>query len=303
MKPLREILLERVLVGDGAMGTQLMEAGLAPGTPGERWNLAEPDRVVAIQRRYAEAGSDCLITNTFSGNGLMLERHGLGGELAEVNRSAVAIARRALAECGREGWVLGDVGPVGGVLEMWGGDLTEDQVRAAVTPQIEALVGAGADAIIIETQSDAEEAAIGVAAARAAGAPCVIASFAFERSADGSRFHTMMGVAPAAAARRMLELGADVVALNCGVGLPMEAADAVVAAFRDAGATLTMVQPNAGAPVMDGGRAVYQQTPGQMAAGVPAVLEAGARLVGACCGSTPEHIAAIRKVVDAWNAR
>lgn len=303
MKPLRDILLERVLVGDGAMGTQLMEAGLAPGTPGERWNLAEPHRVVAIQRRYAEAGSDCLITNTFSGNGLMLGRHGLRGQLAEVNRSAVAIARRALAECGREGWVLGDVGPVGGVLEMWGGDLTEDQVRAAVTPQIEALVGAGADAIIIETQSDVEEAAIGVAAARAAGAPCVITSFAFERSADGSRFHTMMGVAPADAARRMLELGADVVAMNCGVGLPMEAADAVVAAFRDAGAALTMVQPNAGAPVMAGDRAVYQQTPGQMAAGVPAVLEAGARLVGACCGSTPEHIAAIRKVVDVWNAR
>lgn len=302
MNPLLEILRERVLVGDGAMGTQLMNAGLAPGASGEAWNLTDPGRVVAIQRRYVEAGSDCLITNTFSGNGMMLDRHGLRGELAAINRAAVEIARRAFAETGREGWVLGDVGPVGGVLEQWGGDLGEDEVRAAVVPQVEALVAAGADAVIIETQTDLDEAAIGVAAARAAGAPCVIASFAFDRAADG-RCHTMMGVAPADAARRMGELGADVIAMNCGTGLPMDAVAEVVAAFRGAGATLVMVQPNAGTPVMIDGRAVYQQTPEQMAADLPAVLEAGASLIGACCGSAPGHIAAIRRVVDAWNAR
>jgi 5-methyltetrahydrofolate--homocysteine methyltransferase len=185
---------------------------------------------------------------------------------------------------------------------MWGGDLSGADVHAAVAPQAEALVAAGADAIIIETQTDLEEAAIEIAAAQAAGAPCVIASFAFDRSPDG-RCHTMMGVSPEAAARRLVELGVDVVAMNCGTGLPMDAAAAVVAALRAAGAELTMVQPNAGMPVLVDGCAVYQQTPGQMAAAVPGVLEAGANLVGACCGSTPEHIAAVRRAVDAWNAR
>ena len=154
MSILREAMGQRVLVGDGAMGTQLMALGLAQGTPGEVWNLEAPEKVVAVQRRYVEAGSDCLITNTFSGNGVTLARHGLAGDLVEINRSAVAIARQAMVEGGREGFVIGDVGPVGGMLEMWGGDLSEEEVRAGVTAQVEALVGAGVDGIIVETQTD-----------------------------------------------------------------------------------------------------------------------------------------------------
>ena len=196
MKPLLEVLQERVLVGDGAMGTQLMDAGLELGGAGELWNVTESDKVVAIQRRYVEAGSDCLITNTFSANGNMLERHGLRDRLGEINKAAVEVARRAFAEAGREGWVLGDVGPLGGVLEMWGGDITEEEAREAIVPQVKALVEAGADAVIVETQTDVEEAAIGVEAAKEAGAPCVIVSFAYDRAPDGSRCHTMMGVSP-----------------------------------------------------------------------------------------------------------
>ncbi len=303
MKPLLEVLQERVLVSDGAMGTQLMNAGLELGGSGELWNVNEPDKVVAIQRRYVEAGSDCLITNTFSANGMMLGRHGHLDRLAEINRAAVGVARRAFEEAGREGWVLGDVGPIGGVLEMWGGDISEEDAREAIVPQVHALVEAGADAIIVETQTDVEEAAIGVGAAKAAGAPCVIVSFAYDRAPDAARCHTMMGVSPEDAARRFIGLGADIIAMNCGTGLPMSAAPEVIAAYRSAGATLTMTQPNAGTPEMIDGEAVYKQTPEEIAAAVPAVLEAGANIIGACCGSTPEHIAAIRKVVEDWNAK
>jgi 5-methyltetrahydrofolate--homocysteine methyltransferase len=300
MKLLLDALNERVLVSDGAMGTQLMDAGLELGGAGVLWNVTESDKVVAIQRRYVEAGSDCLITNTFSANGSMLDRHGLRGRLAEINRAAVEVARRAFAEAGREGWVLGDVGPVGGVLEMWGGDMTEEEAREAVVPQVDALVEAGADAIIVETQTDAEEAAIGVGAAKAAGAPCVIVSFAYDCTADGARCHTMMGVSPEDAARKFVELGADIIAMNCGTGLPMAGVSGVISAYRATGAVLTMAQPNAGTPEMIGGTAVYKQSPEEFAASVPAALEAGVNIVGGCCGSTPEHIAAIRRVVDQW---
>ena len=164
---------------------------------------------------------------------------------------------------------------------------------------MEALVGAGVDAIIVETQTDLEEAAIGVEAAKAAGAPLIICSFAYDVSADGSAIHTMMGVRPDGAAERLVELGVDVVAFNCGTGVDMAKAAGMVEVFRENGAPGTMVQPNAGIPELVDGQTVYRQTPEEMAAALPAVIEAGVRIVGSCCGSTPEHIAALRKVIDA----
>ncbi len=151
---LQDKVRERPLLGDGAMGTQLMIAGLEQGNCGEAWNLTHPERVLAIQRRYAEAGSDCIITNTFGGSRIMLNRHGHAGDVAAINRAGVEIAREAFG--GREGWVLGDIGPFGGLMEPYG-DFTEDQVRRAFAEQAEALVDAGADAIIIETQTSLEE--------------------------------------------------------------------------------------------------------------------------------------------------
>ena len=138
---LQDKVRERPLLGDGAMGTQLMIAGLEQGNCGEAWNLTHPERVLAIQRRYAEAGSDCIITNTFGGSRIMLNRHGHAGDVAAVNRAGVEIARQAFD--GREGWVLGDIGPFGGLMEPYG-DFTEDQVRRAFAEQAEALVGARA---------------------------------------------------------------------------------------------------------------------------------------------------------------
>jgi 5-methyltetrahydrofolate--homocysteine methyltransferase len=295
LKTLLETLRERPLLGDGAMGTQLMLAGLEQGNCGEEWNLTHPERVLAIQRRYAEAGSDCILTNTFGGSRLMLNRHGKGELAPNVNRAGVAIAREAFG--GRDGFVIGDIGPFGGLLEPYG-DFTETDVRAAFTEQAKALVDAGADAIIIETQTALEELLLGIEAAKEAGAPCVIGSLAYDVTLDGTTFRTMMGIDPEHAARFMQEHGVDIVALNCGTGMDMQRALLAVERYRATTDLPVMVQPNAGQPKLINFKVIYDETPDQMAPGVAGLLRAGANIVGACCGSTPEHIRAFRAEMD-----
>jgi 5-methyltetrahydrofolate--homocysteine methyltransferase len=141
---LLEALKSRPLLGDGAMGTQLMFAGLEQGNCGELWNLTHPERVLGIQRRYAEAGSDCILTNTFGGRRIMLNRHGVADNIVEINAAGVRIARRRSTTWVREGYVIGDIGPFGGLMEPYG-EFTEQQVRDAFTEQAKALVDAGAD--------------------------------------------------------------------------------------------------------------------------------------------------------------
>lgn len=293
---LLEALKQRPLLGDGAMGTQLMIAGLEQGNCGEAWNLTHPERVLAIQRRYAEAGSDCILTNTFGGSRIMLNRHGHAADVAAVNRAGVAIAREAFA--GRPGYVIGDIGPFGGLMEPYG-DFTEQEVRAAFLEQARALVDAGADAIIIETQTSLEELQIGIAAARDAGAACIIGSMAYDVTLDGSTFRTMMGVDPEHAAAFMEEHGAHIVALNCGTGMDMARARDAVARYRRVSALPLMAQPNAGQPKLVDMKVVYDETPEQMVGGVAPLLDAGASIIGACCGSTPDHIRAFRQAIDA----
>jgi 5-methyltetrahydrofolate--homocysteine methyltransferase len=292
---LQDVIRSRPLLGDGAMGTQLMLAGLEQGNCGEAWNLSHPERVLGIQRRYAEAGSDCILTNTFGGSRIMLNRHGNSGKVAEINRAGVEIAREAFG--GRPGYVIGDIGPFGGLMEPYG-DFTEEDVRSAFGEQAKALVDAGADAIIIETQTSLEELLLGLEAARAAGAACIIGSLAYDVTLDGSTFRTMMGVNPERAAEFMEEHGADIVALNCGTGMDMERARQAVLRYRKVTDLPVMVQPNAGVPKLVQMKVIYDETPEQMAGGVVPLLEAGANLIGACCGSTPDHIRAFRAEID-----
>ncbi len=285
----------RVLVGDGAMGTQLQAAGLEPGGCGEAWNLTRPERVLAIHRGYVEAGSDCLITNTFGGSRIMLERHGHAADAAAINRAGVRIAREALG--GRMGFVLGDMGPFGGLMEPYG-EVPRERVVEAFREQAEALVSAGADAIIVETQTSLEELGLAVEAARKAGAPCIIGSLAFDVILEGSELSTMMGVRPEEAGEFLRDAGAHVAAANCGSGVDVGWAARAVERFRRACSLPTMAQPNAGLPVLEKMKVVYRQTPPEMAARLPELLAAGASIVGACCGSTPEHIRLFRKIVD-----
>jgi 5-methyltetrahydrofolate--homocysteine methyltransferase len=295
MKPLLDVLKERPLLGDGAMGTQLMLAGLEQGGCGEAWNLTHPEKVLAIQRRYAEAGSECILTNTFGGSRIMLNRHSHADRTVEINRAAVGIVRQAFN--GGPGFVIGDIGPFGGLMEPYG-DFTEAQVRDAFNEQAKALVDAGADAIIVETQTGLEELLLGIQAAQQAGAPCIIGSMAYDVTLDGSTFRTMMGVDPERAARFMEENGAHVVALNCGTGMDMEHARQAVARYRKVTSLPIMVQPNAGQPALVNMKVVYEEPAERMAAGVVPLIEAGANIVGACCGSTPDHIRAFREAMD-----
>lgn len=298
--PLLEALQTRRLVCDGAMGTQLMLAGLEQGACGEAWNLTHPDRVLAIQRRYAEAGADCIITNTFGGSRIMLRRHGHERELADINAAGVRITREAFG--GRPGYVLGDIGPLGALLEPYG-ELSETDASTALEEQASALVKAGADAIIIETQTGLEELGLAIDAAKAAGAPCVIASLAYDLSLDGTFYKTMMGIAPEQAAEFAQERGANIIALNCGTGMDMHGAALVGKIYRESCSLPVMVQPNAGLPVLENLKAVYKQLPADMAKDVPDVLQSGVGIVGSCCGSTPDHTRAIRGQVDAFNGR
>ncbi len=292
---LQDAIRERPLLGDGAMGTQLMLAGLEQGNCGEAWNLTHPERVLGIQRRYAEAGSDCILTNTFGGSRIMLNRHGQADKVAEINQAGVAIAREAFG--GRAGYIIGDIGPFGGLMEPYG-DFTEAQVREAFEEQARALVDAGADAILIETQTSLEELTLGIEAAKQAGAVCIIGSMAYDVTLDGSTFRTMMGVSPERAAQCMQALGAHIVALNCGTGMDMERARQAVERYKRVTELPVMAQPNAGQPKLVEMKVVYDETPGQMVRGVVPLLAAGVNILGACCGSSPDHIRAFRIAMD-----
>lgn len=278
------------------MGTQLMAAGLEQGGCGEMWNLNHPDRVLAIQRRYAEAGADCIITNTFGASRLMLRRHGSEASVSQVNQAGARITRQAFG--GRPGFVLGDVGPLGGLLEPYG-DITLDQAQSALEEQCAALVAGGVDAIIIETQTGLEELGLAIDAAKKAGAPSIIASLAYDLSMDRTFYKTMMGISPEQAAEFVEERGANIAALNCGTGMDMAGAAMVARLYREHCSLPIMVQPNAGLPVLENLKAVYKQTPEDMAKDVSQVIDAGVAIIGSCCGSTPEHTRAIRRVVDA----
>ena len=294
-KPLLEAIREKTLLGDGAMGTQLQQAGLEPGGCGEAWNTEHPDRVLAIQKKYVEAGSDCLITNTFGGSRIMLERHAQDSDVEAINKAGALIAREAFG--GKDGYVLGDIGPFGGLLEPYG-EVTEKSVREAFAEQALALVSGGVDAIIIETQTSLEELGIGLEAARDAGAPCVIGSMAYDVTFDGEEIRTMMGIGPEDAAEFMVKNGADVIALNCGSGVDVSWAARAVERYRRLTDLPTMAQPNAGLPELIDMEVVYRQTPEEMTGELSALLSAGANIVGGCCGSSPDHLRLFRKLLD-----
>jgi 5-methyltetrahydrofolate--homocysteine methyltransferase len=291
-------LLERlrggeVLVGDGAWGTQLMARGLPAGMPPEWFALERPEVIEEVAHLYVEAGADLVTTDTFGGSSYRLRLHGLEGEREALNRRAVEAVRRAVA--GRA-LVSASVGPTGRILEPYG-DTAPDDVEAAFAEQVATLAAAGADLVCVETMSDLEEAARAVKAAKAVAPHLpVLATMTFERTPRG--LFTVMGVSPDKAAVGLAAAGADVVGSNCGTGIAdmVEVAEAMARAS----ALPIAIQPNAGLPVTRDGALCYDETPEAMAARVPELLEAGARIVGGCCGTTPAHTRAVRRAVDAW---
>jgi 5-methyltetrahydrofolate--homocysteine methyltransferase len=288
MTNLLELAASRTVVGDGAMGTELQRAGLPIGECGDRWSIAHPDRLRAIHEAYIAAGSDAIITNSFGANRWVLERYGLDGQVEAINRAAAEVAREA---AGPAVCVLGDIGPCGAFLRPLG-DVEPDALLAEFTRQARALLDGGADGLIIETMSALEELVIAVRAARAAGAPFIVASMAFDRLPNGN-IRTMMGVAPGSAASAALEAGADIVGANCGTHMTTADFARVVGGFRQVTDRPVMVQANAGSPELENGRAVYRLTPDAFATGMREVVAAGAAIVGGCCGTTPSHVRAL----------
>lgn len=287
---LRALLNQRVLACDGATGTQLQVLGLQPGECGLRWNVDEPDRVRAVHQRYLDAGASLLTTNTFSGTTLALSAHGLEARASELNRAGATLARSV---AGERAFVLGDIGPFGGLLEPYG-ETPPEVAEAAFRAQAAALIEGGADAILVETMSDPSEAGLAITAAHAAGAAFVIATFTFQRAPAG--FRTMMG-SDVATALHAASL-ADVVGANCGTELSLadytQLATKLVAA---SGGRAVIVQPNAGSPVLEHGSVMYRTGPDEFGSAAEHYLDAGVRIVGGCCGTGPAHIAALAGAV------
>ena len=288
-------LLERlasgeVLVGDGAWGTLLMSRGLGPGEAPEVLNLSRPEVLEEIARLYLEAGADLVTTNSFGGSPARLRRYGLDGRTEEINRAAVAAVRRAV---GDRAYVSASVGPSGHVLKPYG-DADPAEIGAGFERQIRALAGAGADLVCIETMIDLAEALLAVRAARAvAPALPVLATLTFERTRRG--FFTVMGASVEQAARELGKAGADIVGSNCGNG--SEVMVEIAREFRARTTRPIAIQPNAGLPEPRGGETVYPETPEFMAEQAKALVREGVSIVGGCCGTTPEHVRALRQAL------
>lgn len=277
-------LLEKkgIVISDGAWGTELSKMGLEVGEAPEQLNLEHPETVQKVAEGYVEAGSDIILTNSFGGSPFKLEKAGLGDEVEAVNRTAAEISREA---AGDDVAVFASVGPTGEFLEPVG-LVTEDAMVEAFSRQISALVEGGVDAILIETMSDLGEAIAALKAVRETTDLPAAVSMTFEQGKN--ELATMMGVKPAEAAEALCEAGADIVGSNCGGGI--EQIIDVITQMAPHIDRPVWAKPNAGLPELVDGETVFRETPEQMAAQFDALVEAGADIIGGCCGTTPEHI-------------
>ncbi len=287
MNKLLELLERRkVILGDGAMGTMLHLAGLTEGAP-ELWNVKKPDVVRSIHRGYVDAGSDFISTNTFGGNVYRLKLDELQDRVVELNEAGARLAR----EVAGDRLVAGSIGPTGDLMEPLG-TLTMDGAREAFAEQAKALKAGGVDFALIETMSALEEVQAAVEGVREVGLPVAV-TMSFD-----TNFHTMMGIKPAKAVEAISQWGVQVIGANCGNGpAEIERIMTEISQARPAG-VLLMAKSNAGMPRWKDDRITYGGTPEVMADYARKMAAIGVAVIGGCCGSTPEHIAHMRKALD-----
>ncbi|MFN8254351.1 MAG: homocysteine S-methyltransferase family protein [Bacteroidales bacterium] len=287
MKKITEKLKSgKILISDGAWGTFLHKKGLQPGECPELWNITHEKEVFEIAQSYINAGADMIETNSFGGNAFKLKHYGLENKVHELNRSAAEISRKA---AGTDKLVLGSMGPTGVILMM--GEVSPDELYEAFKDQAIALEAGGADAVIVETMTDLEEARIAIKAAKENTKCEIICTMTFEKTVQGE-YRSMMGYAPADVVDELINAGADIIGANCGNG--MEGMIQITREIREKNKEIpVLIHANAGLPEYRDGNTFFPETPEQMANLAPKLVQAGASVIGGCCGTTPEHISKI----------
>ncbi len=291
----------RVLLMDGAMGTELIRQGLQPGENSATWNILHPERVRAVHQAYVDAGAEVLLTNTFQSNPFALAEQGFEQQLESINQNAVALARSV---AGPDRFVLGDVGPLMALADE--ANRTFESLSGMMAQIVRSL--RGADAILCETWYDGSL-LVNTSLERTAivfyGMPVLI-SFTYSRGPiQEVPPDTRDGWAPEHLNWLLMgqTTGWTALGINCGQNISIADCATILRRYRDNTKIPLFARPNAGTPVKDGDQWRYPHTPTIMAERLPQLLEAGVSMVGGCCGTTPEHIAAFRPIVDAWNAR
>ena len=272
------------LIADGGWGTELQKRGLPPGEPPEAWNLSRPEDVLAVARSYVEAGADIILTNTFGGSPLKLAKVHLEGKLLEINRRGAEISKQA---AGDRALVFASIGPSGEFIAPLGTISEADMVKG-FADQASALAEGGADGIVVETMMDLAEAKAALKAARENTSLPVAVTLTFNKGPKG--YATMMGVRPEQAAAELEKAGAHIIGANCGAGIDVMIE--LMGMVRSATTLPVWCKPNAGLPELVEGKTVYRETPEMMASQVGPLVQAGANIVGGCCGTTPAHIRA-----------
>jgi 5-methyltetrahydrofolate--homocysteine methyltransferase len=285
-----ELKSGKILISDGAWGTFLQKKGLEPGECPELWCIDRPEDVMDIAKNYIEAGADMVEADSFGGSSFKLEHYGLADRAAEINESAAKISREA---AGEENWVIASIGPTGKILMM--GDVTEEELYNSFKEQAVAFEKGGADAACIETMSAIDEAVIAVKAVKENTSLETICTFTFEKTVNDD-YRTMMGVSPTDMATALVEAGTDIIGTNCGNGIE-RMIDIVKEIRAVAPDTPILVHANAGAPVLVDGADTFPESPEDMKGQVPALVAAGANIIGGCCGTTPAHIKAMKEAI------
>jgi len=295
MKFDREALRAGVTVADGGWSTRLQMRGLPTDVMAETGNLTHPDLVLELARAYLDAGAKFITTNTFAANRFGLARREVTATVAELNRRGAELLRQAIGT--REALVAGSIGPSGKILAVR--EAKPEELAPVFAEQARALADGGADVIVLETFSETAEAVLALQAVKDATSLPVIVSMSFDSGPQRTR--TMMGARAEDCAAALEKAGADVVGCNCGSGinhfLP------AVVALRGATTLPVWVKPNAGMPELEDGHAVWKQPPEEFGASVPQLIEAGANIIGGCCGTGPEHIQRLAQLVERHGRR